>query len=62
MQRTKEGYLLTRNVIKVECKKNKVLHFIKVHRVIITMSILFLFLLLAEGILITEFIDTLKTL
>lgn len=62
MQSTKEGYLLTRNVIKVECKKNKVFHFMKVHKTLMIMSALFLALILAEGILITEFIHTLKAL
>lgn len=62
MQSTKEGYLLTRNVIKVEREKNKVFHFMKVHKVLMIMSALFLALILAEGILITEFIHTLKAL
>jgi hypothetical protein len=62
MQSTKEGYLLTRNVIRVECRKNKVLKFMKFNKLIITISVLFLSLIITEGILMNEFISILKTL
>ena len=62
MQTTKEGYFLTRNVMRVEIRKNKLLQFIKVHKVLIIISAIFLGLVTIEGMLINQFINILKLL
>ncbi len=60
MQSTKEGYLLTRNVIKIECKRSKILEFIKIHKLMIMISIFFISLVVIEGILLNEFVKLLS--
>lgn len=60
MQSTKESYLLTRNVMRVEIRKNKLLQFIKIHKVFIIISAIFLGLITIEGILINQFIKLLS--
>lgn len=62
MQSTKEGYLLTRNVIRVDIKANKVIQFIKVHKLLIIATTLFLSLVIAEGVLLNKFVSILKLL
>ena len=56
MQTTNEGYFLTRNVIRVDIRKNKFLHFINIHKAIIITSLIFLSLITVEGILLNLFI------
>lgn len=60
MQSTKEGYLLNRNVIRVDIKANKVIQFIKVHKLLIIATTLFLSLVIAEGVLLSYFIKLLS--
>lgn len=60
MQSTKEGYLLNRNVIRVDIKANKVIQFIKVHKLLIIAITLFLSLVIAEGVLLSYFIKLLS--
>lgn len=60
MQSTKESYLLTRNVMRVEIRKNKLLQFIKIHKVFIIISAIFLGLITIEGMLINQFIKLLS--
>ena len=62
MQVTNEGYILTRNVVKVDIKKNKFMKFIKTHKIFIIASIIFVSLVLTEGILLNCFIRLLATL
>ena len=62
MQVTNEGYILTRNVMKVEIKKNNFFKFIKVHKISIIVSTIFLGLVIAEGLLLNIFIKLLMTL
>lgn len=62
MQSTKEGYLLNRNVIRVDIKANKVIQFIKVHKLLIIATTLFLSLVIAEGVLLNKFVSILKLL
>ncbi len=56
MQTTNEGYFLTRNVIRVDIRKNKFLNFINIHKAIIITSLIFLSLITVEGILLNLFI------
>lgn len=60
MQSTKEGYLLTRNVVRVDIKEKKLIKFIKVHKFLIIATILFLSLIIAEGVLLNYFIKLLS--
>lgn len=62
MQITNEGYILTRNVMKVDIKKNRFLKFIRNHKISIIVSIIFIGLILTEGILVNNFIKLLMTL
>lgn len=62
MQITNEGYILTRNVMKVDIKKNRFLKFIRNHKISIIVSIIFISLILTEGILVNNFIKLLMTL
>ncbi len=62
MQTTKEGYLLARNVMRVQIRKNKLLEFIKIHKVLIIITAIFLGLITIEGVLISQFINLLKLL
>ncbi len=62
MQTTKEGYLLARNVMRVQIRKNKLLEFIKIHKVLIIITAIFLALITIEGVLISQFINLLKLL
>lgn len=62
MQVTNEGYILTRNVMKVDIKKNRFLKFIRNHKISIIVSIIFIGLILTEGILVNNFIKLLMTL
>lgn len=62
MQSTKEGYLLTRNVIRVNTKENRLIQFIKVHKFLIIATTIFLSLIIAEGVLLNKFVSILKLL
>lgn len=62
MQITNEGYILTRNVMKVDIKKNRFLKFIRNHKISIIVSIIFIGLILTEGILVNNFIKLLMIL
>lgn len=62
MQITNEGYILTRNVMRVDIKKNRFLKFIKVHKISIIVSIIFIGLILTEGVLLNSFIKLLSIL
>ena len=62
MQITNEGYILTRNVMRVDIKKNRFLKFIKVHKISIIVSIIFIGLILTEGVLLNRFIKLLSIL
>lgn len=62
MQITNEGYILTRNVMKVDIKKNRFLKFIRNHKISIIVSMIFIGLILTEGILVNNFIKLLMTL
>lgn len=62
MQVTNEGYILTRNVMKVEIKKNRFLKFMKIHKISIIVSIFFTVLFLIEGILLSNFVKLLSIL
>ncbi len=62
MQVTNEGYILTRNVMRVDIKKNRFLKFIKVHKISIIVSIIFIGLILTEGVLLNSFIKLLSIL
>lgn len=64
MQITEDGYLLSRGVTRTSVRrnKNKVLEFIRVHRVIISISFAFIGVVLLEGVLLTRFISLLSTL
>ena len=62
MQITNEGYILTRNVMRVDIKKNIFLKFIKVHKISIIVSIIFIGLILTEGVLLNSFIKLLSIL
>ena len=58
MQVTNEGYVLSRNIVKVNIKKNKILNFIKNHKI----SIIFFSLVIAEGVLLNMFVKLLAVL
>ena len=60
MQSTKEGYFLTRNVVRIEVKRNKLLKFIKTHKLLISMTVVFGSLVIIEGILINQFVKLLS--
>ena len=62
MQVTNEGYILTRNVMKVDIKKNRFLKFIRNHKISIIVSIIFICLILIEGVLLNSFIKLLSIL
>ena len=62
MQITNEGYILTRNVMKVDIKKNRFLKFIRNHTISIIVSIIFIGLILTEGVLLNSFIKLLSIL
>ena len=62
MQVTNEGYILTRNVMKVNVKQNKILKFIKKHKVSLIIAVAFSSLLIIEGILLNSFINLLASL
>lgn len=62
MQITNEGYILTRNVMKVDIKKNRFLKFIRNHKISIIVSIIFIGLILTEGVLLNSFIKLLSIL
>lgn len=62
MEITKENYILSRNIIKVQSKRKSVLDFIKLHKIAISISIIFLSLIIVEGILLNQFINLLRLL
>ena len=62
MQVTNEGYVLSRNIVKVNIKKNRFLKFIKSHKISIIVSIVFLSLVIAEGVLLNMFVKLLAVL
>ena len=62
MQVTNEGYVLSRNIVKVNIKKNKILNFIKNHKISIIVSIVFLSLVIAEGVFLNMFVKLLAVL
>lgn len=59
MQVTKDSYILSRNVIRVNNKTNKFYNFIKRNRFIIVASGVFFGLVIIEMILITRFVELL---
>ena len=59
MQVTKDSYILSRNVIRVNNKTNKFYNFIKRNRFIIVASGVFWGLVIIEMILITRFVKLL---
>lgn len=59
MQVTKDSYILSRNVIRVNNKTNKFYNFIKRNRFIIGASCVFFGLIIIEMILITRFVKLL---
>lgn len=59
MQITKDSYILSRNVIRVNNKTNKFYNFIKRNRFIIVASSVFWGLVIIEMILITRFVKLL---
>ena len=56
MQVTKDSYILSRNIIRVNNKPNKFYNFIKRNKFIIAASSVFLGLVIIEMILITRFV------
>ena len=62
MQVTNEGYILTRNVIKVDIKKNKIIRFFKTHKISIIVSVFFTSLVITEIILLNNFVKLLSAL
>ena len=60
MQVTNEGYVLSRNIVKVNIKKNIFLKFIKSHKISIIVSIVFLSLVIADGVLLNMFVRLLS--
>ncbi len=62
MQVTNEGYVLSRNIVKVNIKKNRFLKFIKSHKISIIVSIIFFSLVIAEGVLLNMFVKLLAVL
>lgn len=55
MQVTKDSYILSRNVIRVNNKTNKFYNFIKRNRFIIGASVMFFGLVIIEIILLNQF-------
>ncbi len=62
MQVTNEGYILTRNVVRVDIKKNRFLKFIKNYKISIIVSTIFFSLVIAEGVLLNNFVKLLVSL
>lgn len=62
MQITNDGYILTRNVVKVDIKKNRFLKFIKTHKFLILILTIFFSLVIVEGILLNMFVKLLLRL
>lgn len=56
MQITNEGYVVSRNIVKVNIKKNRFLKFIKSHKISVIVSIIFFSLVIAEGVLLNMFV------
>ena len=56
MQVTNEGYVLSRNIVKVNIKKNRFLKFIKSYKISVIVSIIFFSLVIAEGVLLNMFV------
>ncbi len=62
MQVTNEGYVLSRNIVKVNIKKNRFLKFIKNYKISIIVSTIFFSLVIAEGVLLNNFVKLLVSL
>lgn len=62
MNITKEGYILSRNIIKVTGNKNTVREFIKNNKIKIGVISFFTILILIEAILISKFMELLLAL
>ena len=62
MQVTNEGYVLSRNIVKVNIKKNRFLKFIKSYKISVIVSIIFFSLVIAEGVLLNMFVKLLAVL
>lgn len=62
MEITKENYILSRNIIRGQNKRKSVLDFIKFHKIAISISIIFLSLIIVEGLLLNQFIKLLEML
>lgn len=62
MNITKEGYILSRNIIKVTGNKNTVREFIKNNKIKIGVISFFTILILIEAILISKFMELLIAL
>ena len=62
MQVTSDGYILTRNISKIEIKNNRLLKFIKKHKIFIFVSTIFISLIITEAILLNNFIKLLFVL
>lgn len=62
MNITKEGYILSRNIIKITRRKNTIGEFIKKNKITISVISFFSILILIEGILISKFIELLLDL
>ena len=62
MDITKEGYILSRNIIKITRRKNTIGEFIKKKKITISVISFFSILILIEGILISKFIELLLDL
>lgn len=62
MDITKEGYILSRNIIKITRRKNTIGEFIKKNKIKISVISFFSILILIEGILISKFIELLLAL
>ena len=56
MQVTNEGYVLSRNIVKVNIKKNRFLKFIKSYKISVIVSIVFFSLVIADGVLLNMFV------
>ena len=62
MQVTNDGYILSRNIIRGDVKENKFIKIIKTHKISIILSIVFIILIITEGILLNSFINLLVSL
>ena len=62
MQVTNEGYVLSRNIVKVNIKKNRFLKFIKSYKISVIVSIIFFSLVIAEGVFLNMFVKLLAVL